>query len=66
MPSLFVVSDAFVDLIRIVGRAKGYDDVPHLVLPHPPSALSPAELTTLAQGLSATAAATFGISVNGI
>lgn len=60
VPTIMVVSEAFTGLAKSIAHIKGYEHVPTLVLPHPPTRLSDSKLEALATDLAALAAQLLG------
>jgi hypothetical protein len=65
VPAVAVISEAFRELTSTLARSRGLDQVPRLVLPHPPSMLSDEELAALARDRVAEAVALLSSDVAG-
>ncbi len=49
MPAVIVVTEVFANLAQTAARARGYDRLEMLVLPHPMEARTPEEIRRIAQ-----------------
>jgi hypothetical protein len=49
VPTVVVISEAFTTLISMLAESQGLENVPRLVLPHPPTDLDDQQLITLAK-----------------